>query len=139
MNLAMEMHDSRVLEITVGADGRGFILFHGYVFRSDGVPGSDKSESGWQDVRMRFTGMTIAGPVCEPDSYVSDGDLTVDRIFFENLIPFTISGNGDICLSMRVSNDFEVRTICATSMSIESEGNFKLEAIWNENGSITRA
>ena len=59
MNTAMEMHDSFLLELSTEADGSGFALFHAVVFRSEGVPGEDAQESGWQNVRMCFNGMVV--------------------------------------------------------------------------------
>jgi len=137
MNLAMEMHDSGVLEVSRGGDGTGFVLFHGSVFRSSGIPAQDPSESGWQNVRMRFTGMTIEGLPYEPDAYVSDGDLTVNGVRFDNMIPFSASNHGEVCLSMRVAYDFEIRTIRGTGIAIDAEGEFEVETIWDGNGNRT--
>jgi hypothetical protein len=131
------MHDSGVLAVSREDDGSGFVLFHGYVYRSAGNPGHDPSESGWQNVRMRFTDMTVEGPPCEPDAYVSDGDLTVNGAQFNNMIPFSASNCGKVCLSMCVAYDFEMRTIRGASISIEAEGEFKIEAVWDTNGHRT--
>ncbi len=36
MNMAMEMHDSRILELHESDDGLGFILFNGVVYQFEG-------------------------------------------------------------------------------------------------------
>jgi hypothetical protein len=78
MNLAMEMHDSFVLDLGQSDDGKGFILFHAVIHRSLGVPCSDPNENGWQDVRMSFTQMTVDGEIQLPREYAIDGKLTID-------------------------------------------------------------
>ncbi len=137
----MELHDSRILEVGHCDDGTGFLLFDGVVYRSDGagIPGQDAQESGWQNVRMLVTGMTVEGPAFEPDAYVHDGDLTVNGVRIDNLIPFTASIQGIVNLSMCVAYDFEMRTIRGTSICIEAEGAFVIEAVWDGEGNRTRA
>jgi hypothetical protein len=44
MNLGMEFHDSRIIELAVSGE-RGHILFHGVVFRSEGVLGVEGQEA----------------------------------------------------------------------------------------------
>jgi hypothetical protein len=35
MNIAMELHDSRILSITCAQDGDGEVLFHAVIYRSE--------------------------------------------------------------------------------------------------------
>ena len=138
LNTSMEMHDAFVLELTTAADGTGFVLFHGCVYRSTGEPGRDAGTSGWQNVRMTFTGMTFEGLACEHKSYVSDGSLSVNGTLEDGMIAFPAEHSGTICLSMTVSDDFSVRNIRATSAVIHCEGEFEPEADGTMREIITR-
>jgi hypothetical protein len=81
MNTAMEMHDSGLLELRTEADGSGFALFRAVVWRSEGMPGQDAQESGWQNVRMRFTDMIVEGSWKGDPPYASGGFLSLDVRF----------------------------------------------------------
>jgi hypothetical protein len=81
--------------------------------------------------------MVFEGEPCQPRSYVSEGFLLANGVKEDNLISVPATSVGDILLYMVVSDDFTVRTIRASSISIASEGNFKLEASWDAEGNRT--
>jgi hypothetical protein len=41
MNIAMELHDSRIFSMTCAEDGIGDILFDAVMFYAEGEPGKD--------------------------------------------------------------------------------------------------
>ncbi len=49
MNVALELHDSQVLEVVRHEDGSGYAILHAYVYKSEGVP---KSIQGLAATRM---------------------------------------------------------------------------------------
>ena len=130
MNLAMEMHDSFVLELGRSLDGDGFILLKAVVHRSQGVPGEDAGESGWQNVRMSFTKMTVEGEIQFPGEYAADGKLTIDGGSDDGLIEIPQVRVGSVDLWMCLSPNFEGVNIKGSSVAIAVEGDFKLEGTW---------
>ena len=130
MNTAMEMHDSVVLEYELLSDGTGFILFHAVVFRSDGRPAIDPGESGWQNLRMTFTDITLEGSIPLHKPYAADGHLSVDGVKDDGLIPFPARHSGKVLLSMELSDEYATTTVRASSILIEAEGEFELEREW---------
>ena len=125
MNVAMEMHDSFVLELTQSEDGSGFILFRAVVHRSRGVPCTDPGDSGWQKVRMSFTGMTMQGEIQFPGEYALHGKLAIDGKPDNGLIVIPQHCVGSVNLTICVSPNFEDVTIKAASISIVAEGDFE--------------
>jgi hypothetical protein len=139
MTTAMEIHDSRLLEIECDCDGKGFALFHAVVFRSEGVVFKDAQESGWQNLRFQFEGMRIEGKIVELDEYAYDGNLWVNGSNENGVISLPANHSGDVCLEMSLSPTFETIKIHASRISSALEGEFELEAIWDADGSRTRA
>ena len=140
MNTAMELHDSRVLQFTRSPDGTGDLLFRGYTYCSAGTPGKHLPQtSGWQNIRMRFTGMNFIGEILDNKAYVSEGHLWMNEKQDAGLITFPIDFLGTVRPLIATSNDFAVREIRANSISICCEGDFEPESFWHEDGTVTPA
>lgn len=93
MNTAVELHDSRVADVTrVDAEVR--VVFRpAYVHRSDGIPGSD---SGWgflQPVEFKFPNATLA-QVGDCRGDVADGAVSAGDAKYSNLVPMPLAVNG---------------------------------------------
>lgn len=143
MNIAMELHDSRILTMTCAEDGLGDILFEAVTYYSEGEPGKDAQVSGWQKIRMSFTGMTVHGKIgrigsTQTDIY--DGKLVSASKdyggFFSTHTPY----DSPVVLSMFLSSDGDYRNleIQAASLLFRLEGDFSPEAIWDAQGNRTR-
>jgi hypothetical protein len=131
----MELHDSRILTMTCAEDGIGDILFHAVTYYSEGEPGKDAQVCGWQDLRMRFTGMTVHGEIgrigsTQTDIY--DGKLSAASKDYGGFFSTQASYNSPIILSMFLSSDGDYRDleIHAASLRIGLEGNFVSESVW---------
>jgi len=141
MNTSMELHDSRILSLTRMEDGSGDILFGAVSYCSEGKPGNDAQLSGWQNVRMRFTGMTVHGAlsgigITQTDIY--DGKLVAASQDFGGFFSTCASYDSPIVLSMFISNDGDYRDleICAESLQIVLEGPFIPEHARDKDGNI---
>jgi hypothetical protein len=135
----MEMHDSSLLEVACNPDGRGFALFHGVVYQSEGQVFEDAQRSGWQDVRFDFEGMKIEGEVGKLKTYASDGELWVDGKNENGVITLPVKRSGEICLEMMLADDFRTLKIHATKITSSFVGEFELEAYWDAEGNVSRA
>jgi hypothetical protein len=136
----MEMHDSVILAFEHNPDGGGVLLFKGSVYHAEGEPGRTlPQKSGWQNVRMQFTDMIVEGKIQDDKPYAADGSLRLDGFEYDNLIPVPLSHLGSVLLSMTLSDDFAGTIVRASNISIVVEGEFELEYIWNEDGTMTQA
>jgi hypothetical protein len=139
MNIAMELHDSRILTLTHSEDGHGEILFHASIYRSEREPGKGAQTSGWQHLRMSFTGMNIHGEIgrignTQTDIY--DGKLLAASNDHGGFFSTQAFYEPPISLSMFLSSDGDYRDIeiRADSLQMNLEGDFIPESIWDENG-----
>src|ERR1700689_2279117 len=130
MTFGMEFHDSRLLDVRCEGDGKGFALFHGYVYRSEGQVFQDVQESGWQNVRFHFQGMHIEGVFTEFGGYASDGNLWGNGSNENGVTLLPADHVGDICLELCLSPAFEITKIYASQISSTVEGEFALESTW---------
>jgi hypothetical protein len=135
----MEMHDSQILEVGLNPDGEGFVLFHAVVFRSDGQVFKGAQQSGWQKVRFDFEDMKIEGEIGELKTWAMHGNLWVDGKNENGVLFLPALHTGQICFEMELAEDFRTLKIHASKVSSSFEGEFELEAYWDEMGNVTRA
>jgi hypothetical protein len=142
MNIAMELHDSRILSLKCASDGLGEILFHAVTYYAKGIPGKASQVSGWQNVRMRFSGMSVEGnigQIGQTQTDIYNGTLVTASKDCGGFFPVRGSYEGPIVLSMFLSNDGEYRDLVvrATTLRMSMEGEFTSESIWDNDGNIT--
>jgi hypothetical protein len=106
MTFGMEFHDSRLLNAGCESNGEGFVLFRGYVYRSEGQVFKDVQESGWQNVRFHLQGMHIEGVLPEFGEYAHDGNLWVNGINENGVTSLPANHVGEICLELCLSPAF---------------------------------
>jgi hypothetical protein len=138
MTLGMEIHDSQLLDVVCNPDGIGHVLFHAYIYRSDGVVFKDAQESGWQNFRLIFEGMRIEGDLVEPSEYATDGELWIDGKNENGVILLPADHTGDICLELVLSPLFGTLKIYGSKITSQLEGPWSLEAIWDADGNCSR-
>lgn len=138
MNYAMEIHDSRLTDFAVNPDGTGFLLFHAVIYRSNGKLFEDAQESGWQQIRLSFAGMTVEGDLVR-ESRSLDGDLVVNGVQGGGIVHLPANHLGEIQFEFDQANDFNTRVVRATAMRSELEGEFELETYWDTDGSTRPA
>lgn len=135
MNMAIEIHDTFVREFVIGKDGSGTMLLHAVVYRSEGEPGRDAGESGWQDVRLTFTRLRIKVDVSKPDCYAVEGWFEHNGIRNEWSLPFPFHDAGPVRFGLVLSDDFTGRVFSADTLTIEAVGDFVRYTVWNADGS----
>jgi len=95
MNTGVELHDSRVAEVTSEAQELRVAFRPAYVHDSDGILGTD---SGWgylQSVEFIFSKATFSedGECRGP---VRDGTVRTSTVEYANLVPLPLSASGEI-------------------------------------------
>jgi len=129
MNHAMEFHDSYLKDWGCDESGHGFMLFHAFVYRSEGeIVDCDDSESDYQNLRLNFEGMRIEGKVdFSEDTYLSEGTLWVNGVEHDNIVHLPANHEGELRMEICVSPAFDITKIYATKMSSELTGEFGQE------------
>jgi hypothetical protein len=120
MNTAIEIHDSRVAEIT-NQEGTVILDFRpAYLHKSEGRAGFD-SGTGWvQNARLIFAEATVSGDFPEWPCDIMDGEFILDGARHRNLIP----------VPFEVATLVELRLICDSVHMITVSGrNARLELI----------
>ncbi len=95
MNTGVELHDSRVAELTSVAQELRVAFRPAYVHESDGIPGTD---SGWgylQSVEFIFSDATFSEDG-ECRGTVSDGTVRTSTVEYANLVPLPLSASGKV-------------------------------------------
>lgn len=112
VNTTIEIHDSRVVEISKH-DGTVIVHFlPAYLHKSEGRPAFD-SGTGWvQEARLIFTDATISGDFPEWPCDIRDGALIVNGQRHDNLIP----------LPLEVTKPTELRLICDSIHTVTITG-----------------
>jgi hypothetical protein len=139
MTCGMEMHDSSLLEVTYDRDGKGFVLFHAYVYQSKGQVFRDAQRSGWQDVRFDFEGMRIEGEIGELKAAAYNGELWIDGKNENGIIFLPANHDGEICLEMTLAGDARTLKIHASKVTSSFVSEFEVEAYWDDTGERTHA
>jgi hypothetical protein len=102
VNTAIEIHDSRVAEIS---EQEGTVIVHflpAYLHKSEGRPAFD-SGTGWvQEARLIFAEASVSGDFPDWPSDIMDGEIIVDGERYANLIP----------VPLEVTKLTELRLIC---------------------------
>ena len=143
MNVAIELHDSRILSLECGADGLGDILFDAVTYYSEGIPGKASQVSGSQNVRMRFSGVSVEGKIGQIGQTQTDiygGTLVTASKDCGGFFSVQDVYEGPIVLSMFLSNDGDYRDLVvrATGLRMNLEGEFTPASIWDQDGNRTR-
>ena len=137
MNCALELHDTRIIDIQTEPDGSGFVLLTGSVYYAEGTPGEGAQVSGWQNVRMTFSSMTVEGS-WKPQQWIVDGSLSAHEMkeqiggFFR--IPASFQGNVGLSVYLPKQRLLQIR---GETVVIEAEGEFTCEATWDAHGNRT--
>jgi hypothetical protein len=126
VNQAIELHDTECLSVEVDDRGLGSVLLDAYVHRTVGEPGISPGEGGVQRIRMKFSAMAIEGNVGLLPSYVYEGSLTIGSTVLNNIVPFPTSSCETALLCMRLSDDARVVVVSGSTISIETESEFRL-------------
>lgn len=111
MNSAIELHDSEGLRVEAVGDGTGFVLLDAYVHRSEGRPGWEAGEGGFQRVRLTFENMAIDGLVGELPAYIYEGSLATGDAVLYNLIELPASYSGKAVFKLMLSEDARLLSI----------------------------
>jgi len=138
MTQTMEIHDGKLLEIIRHDDGTGHVLFHAFIYRSEGTDFKDAYEAGWQNIRLTFEGMQIDGELVPPEEYAHSGDLWINGNNENGIIWLPANHTGEICLELVLSPVFDTLKIRATKVTSSLEGPWVLEAYWDSAGNTTR-
>jgi hypothetical protein len=132
MNYAFEFHDSRLVEFERREDASGFLLFRGSVYRTQGELFQAGQESGFQFVRIHFTGMHVNGPVVL-DEHCTVGSITLDGHLTGGIIYLPLDQEGPVQIELQLSPQFETTIVDAQSIRVELEGEFERERVWEED------
>lgn len=132
MNCAFEFHDSRLVEFERREDGTGYLLFRGSVYRAQGELFQAGQESGFQLVRIDFTGMHVNGPVVL-DEHCSGGSIRVDGQLTDDVIYLPLDQEGSVQITLQLSPRSGTTIIDAQSIRVELEGEFERERVWEED------
>lgn len=133
MNCAFEFHDSTLVEFERREDGTGYLLFRGSVYRTQEELFRAGQESGFQFVRLHFTGMHVKGPVVL-DEHCSRGSITLDGHLTDNILYLPLEQEGHVQIAFQLAPRFETTVVDAQSIRVELEGEFQRELIWEEDG-----
>jgi hypothetical protein len=90
MNSGVELHDSRVTEVTRAGRDLRIVFRPAYVHRSDGIPGSDAGWGFLQPVAFTFQDATYSG-VGDCLGDVSDGTVSTGDAEYSNLVPMSLN------------------------------------------------
>jgi hypothetical protein len=137
MTQAIEIHDAKLLELVRNDDGTGHVLFHAYIYRSEGVVFQDAQESGWQNFRLEFADMQLEGGAALPGEYAHEGELWVDGTNGNGMIHLPADHKGNITLELALSPRFDTLKIHASSVRSTLEGPWKLETYWDAEGNTS--
>ncbi len=120
MNSAMEFHDSGFEKIeAIGSDLE--LVLDAYVFKSEGVPGVDKS-TGWkQTAILRFADGSYEGKLPEEGEWISHGDLVLGGTPFSELLPMPFENNAGTELKLEFTDGNRV-SILGSSFKAELVG-----------------
>lgn len=120
MNTGVELHDSRVAEVTAVAQELRVAFRPAYVHESDGIPGTD---SGWgylQSVEFIFSDATFSEDG-ECRGTVSDGTVRTSTVEYANLVPLPLSASGKITAEL-VFTTGGVLKVSARAFSCRARG-----------------
>jgi hypothetical protein len=132
VNCAFEFHDSRLVEFERREDGTGYLLFRGSVYRAQGELFQAGQESGFQFVRVDFTGMHVNGPVVL-DERCSGGSISLDGQLTDDVIYLPLDQEGPVQITLQLSPRSEITVVDAQSIRVELEGEFERERVWEED------
>jgi hypothetical protein len=112
MNTSIEIHDSKITEIT-NRDGTVMVHFQpAYLHKSEGRPAFD-SGTGWvQEARLAFIEGVTSGDFPDWPCDIMDGELIVDGEQHRNLIP----------VPFEVTTRTELRLICDSVHTVTITG-----------------
>lgn len=133
VNYAFEFQDSQLVEFERREDGTGYLLFRASVHRTQGELFQAGQESGFQFVRIHFTGMHLNGPVVL-DEHCSGGSITLDGHLTENIIYLPLEQEGPVQIAFQLAPRFEITVVDAQSIRVDLEGEFERELVREEDG-----
>jgi len=139
MTIAMEFHDTYLRQLHCDTHGAGYAILRAVIYRSEGEVFKDAQESGYQELRLAFTGMRIEGeiPDLEFDPYASDGELWIDGKNSNGMAYLPLDQTGQICLELRINPLFETLKIHATYVRSTLQGPFDSHRTWDAGGPVS--
>ncbi len=91
----MELHDSRVAQVTAVAQELRVAFRPAYVHESDGIPGTDAGWGYLQSVEFIFSEASFSEDG-ECRGAVADGIVRTSTVDYANLVPLPLSASGKI-------------------------------------------
>jgi hypothetical protein len=108
MNSTIEIHDSRVAEISE-CDGTVIVHFKpAYLHKSDGRPAFDSGTTWAQEARLIFSEASVVGDFPEWPCDVMDGEIVLDGVCHSNLIP----------VLLEIETPTELRLVCDSAHTV---------------------
>jgi hypothetical protein len=108
MNTILELHDSKIAEIQVNADGISIHFEFAYLHGSESKPGIDQGICWTQPALLRFESGTLIGSLPDFPCTVGDGVFTMDSTRFENSIPVPLAHADSVTLHLSFPNTHSV-------------------------------
>lgn len=125
MKAAIELHDSKFLEIKLGSDGKGTVELDAYVHRTDGEPGITPGVGGVQRVRISMEMMTTTGEVGSLPATIYDGSLALESSNHDNMVPLPLQSVGSSTLSLMLADDARMIHVSGQNLLVEEIGEFR--------------
>lgn len=120
MNTGVEMHDSRVDDITRSGSDLRVVFRPAYVHESDGVPGTDAGWGYLQPVQFTFHGATCS-EMGECRGSVSGGEVTAGAMRYANLVHLPVATSCEITARLEFASG-GVLAVSANGFSSEVLG-----------------
>jgi hypothetical protein len=104
MNQIIELHDSKISDITLEYGAAKVIFSHAYIHRSQGRPGIDAG-TGWsQRAELMIEAATVTDLPSAWPCKVYDGVLEFADMEWKNLIPIPLEEKGRIKLTLDIAD-----------------------------------
>jgi hypothetical protein len=103
MNSGVELHDSRVDDISRSGSDLRVVFRPAYVHQSDGAPGTDPGWGYLQPVQFIFRDATCS-EMGECRGSVSDGEVSAGAARYSNLVPLPLAASGEVTARLEFSS-----------------------------------
>jgi hypothetical protein len=112
VNTVIETHDSRVVEIS---ESNGVVVLHlkpAYLHKSEGCPAIDAGTGWLQEAKLIFSEAAISGEFPDWPCDLMDGEILIQGVQYNNLIP----------VPLEISGAIELRLVCDAIHQIKIAG-----------------
>jgi hypothetical protein len=120
MRSTIELHDSRVVEITLCGNSIVVGFSPAYIHRSAEQPGFDPGSVWAQDFDLIVSEAVLESNFTEMPCELDGGSLSVGNEVFQNIVPYPLDVQGDVRLS--ASNLGERLVISGTRITVVPVG-----------------